>query len=241
MGYGDDFQRLSKYERSRLEGKNLDWDNKPPLYKQYPPTLERFELDRPDRSGGLPFNMLLQKRRSERNFRKEVLTKDKLSQVIWAGQGITRVSEHHQFRTVPSAGGLFPIETYCVINRVEGMKAGVYHYQIPYHSLVLLKEGNFGRKLAGAALGQEMLYEAAFSLVWSVIIERSKWKYEQRAYRYIYLDAGHIAQNTALAAVSCGLGSCQIGAFFDSEADEIIGVDGVNEFTIYMTAVGEVD
>ncbi|MDZ4133768.1 MAG: SagB/ThcOx family dehydrogenase [Dethiobacteria bacterium] len=70
-------------------------------------------------------------------------------------------------------------------------------------------------------------------------MERSKWKYEQRAYRYIYLDAGHIAQNSALAAVSLGLGSCQIGAFFNAEADEIIGLDGESEFVIYMTAVGE--
>ena len=239
MNYGDDFQLLSKYDRNAMQRRSLDWTNKPPLYKQYPPELERIELDKPDHIGGGPIYELLQKRRSERDYIKKNLPGKKLSQVLWAAQGISLANEYHQFRTAPSSGGLFPIETYCVINHTDGIAPGVYHYQLPYHTLVLLKKGNFGIDLARAALGQSMLGEAAFNLVWSAMIKRSKWKYEQRSYRYIYLDAGHIAQNTALAAVSCGLGSCQIGAFFDDEVNSIIGVDGIHEFAIYMTAVGE--
>ena len=239
MNYGDDFQHLSKYVRGTLSGRSLDWANKPPLYKKYPPDLERFELEKPDRTGGLPLYDLLQQRRSERSYSGKALAGKKLSQILWSTQGITLINEYHQFRAAPSAGGLFPIETYCVINHVEGFKPGVYHYQVPYHNLILLKEGNFGLELSRAALDQRMLSQAAFTLVWSAMIERSKWKYEQRAYRYIYLDAGHIAQNTALAAVACGLGSCQVGAFFDNEVNSIIGVDGVGEFAIYMTAIGE--
>lgn len=238
MHYGDDFQRLSKYERQKLQGRNLDWANKPPLYKKYPAELERHELEIPDRKGGLPLFDLLQRRRSVRSYINIAVDSRMLSQVIWAGQGITLANEYHQFRTAPSAGGLFPIETYCVINRVEGFRPGVYHYQVPYHSLVLLREGTFGPALARAALGQKMLSEAAFNLIWSAMIERSKWKYEQRAYRYIYLDAGHIAQNTALAALSCGLGTCQVGAFFDNEVNEIIEINGTDEFAIYLSAVG---
>lgn len=221
-----------------MEGRGLDWDRKPPLYKKYPPELERVELAKPDRADGKPLFALLQKRRSERNYRNVEIPAEKLSQVLWATQGISMANEYHQFRTAPSAGGLFPIETYCVINQVEGFKPGVYHYQVPYHCLVLLKEGDYGTELARAALGQKMLRDAAFNLVWSAMIERSKWKYDQRAYRYIYLDAGHIAQNTALAALSCGLGTCQVGAFFDEEVDKIIGVDGKSEFAIYMSSVG---
>lgn len=239
MNYGDDFQSLSKYNRHSLQGRSLDWTNKPPLYKKYPPDLERFALEKPDGDGGLPLFKLLQQRRSIRNYSNAAPDSRKLSQVIWASQGISMANEYHQFRTAPSAGGLFPIETYCVINRVKDFQQGVYHYQVPYHSLVLLKEGNFGSALARAALGQQMLSDAAFALIWSAMIERSKWKYEQRAYRYIYLDAGHIAQNTALAALACGLGTCQVGAFFDDEVNEIIGVDGIKEFAIYMSAVGE--
>jgi len=239
MAYGDDYQQLSKYSRETLKGKNLDWDSKPPLYKQYPPDLEHIELDKPDRQGGEPFYSLLQQRRSERSYNKAAVSGSKLSQVLWAAQGITLTTEYHQFRTAPSAGGLFPIETYCAINNVEGFKPGIYHYQVPYHSLILLKEGSYGLELARAALGQKMLRDSSFNLVWSAMIERSRWKYDQRAYRYIYLDAGHIAQNAALAAVSCGLGSCQVGAFFDEEVNQIIDLDGVNEFAIYLSSFGE--
>ncbi len=75
-------------------------------------------------------------------------------------------------------------------------------------------------------------------MVWTGVFKRSKWKYGQRAYRYVYLDAGHIAQNLALAAVSMDLGSCQIGAIYDGEANDIIGVDGEEESVIYMSVVG---
>ena len=238
MNYGDDFQRLSRYNRQSLGGRTLDWDHKPAPYKKYPPELEKFELEKPDQSGGGTLYSLLKQRRSERNYRKTSLSGGILSQIIWATQGITLATEHHQFRTAPSAGGLYPIETYCVINSVEGFKPGVYHYRVPDHLLTLLKEGDFGLELARAALGQKMLRDASFNLVWSAMIARSSWKYEQRAYRYIYLDAGHIAQNAALAAVSCGIGTCQVGAFFDEEVNKIINVDGVNEFAIYMSAIG---
>jgi SagB-type dehydrogenase family enzyme len=83
-----------------------------------------------------------------------------------------------------------------------------------------------------------MCRDAPGAFVWTAIFERSKWKYKQRAYRYVYLDAGHIAQNLALAATSIGLGSCQIGAIFDDEVNAIIGVDGINESAIYLSVVG---
>lgn len=239
MKYGEDFQRLSKYRRETLQGRSLDWNSKPQLYKKYPDNLERIELSKPDRSDGEPLYKLMQQRRSRRNFLNEPVAEENLSQVLWASQGLSLLTEYHQFRTAPSAGGLFPIETYCVINNVAGMKPGIYHYQVGYHTLVLLDQGHFSQKLAKAALGQQMISDSAFNLVWTALIERSRWKYEERAYRYIYLDAGHIAQNTALAAESCGLGSCQVGAFFDEEVDKIIGVDGVGEFSIYLTAVGK--
>ena len=86
-----------------------------------------------------------------------------------------------------------------------------------------------------------MCADATVVFIWTAIFNRSKWKYGQRAYRYIYLDAGHIAQNLALASVSLDLGSCQIAALFDEEVNEIIDVDGIEESTIYMSVVGCLD
>ena len=83
-----------------------------------------------------------------------------------------------------------------------------------------------------------MLTSAQVVFLWSAIFERSKWKYKQRAYRYVYLDCGHIAQNLALCASSLGLGSCQIGAFYDDEINNILGLDGKEEGVIYLSVVG---
>jgi len=121
---------------------------------------------------------------------------------------------------------------------VEGIEPGVYHYAVEAHELDQLKTGDFRADVARAALDQEMAYRANLVFCWTGIFARSKWKYRQRAYRYVYLDAGHIAQNVALGAVALGLGSCQIAALYDDEANVLLDVDGVEESVIYMTAVG---
>jgi SagB-type dehydrogenase family enzyme len=108
------------------------------------------------------------------------------------------------------------------------------------HQLEQLAQGDVRLKVARAALDQEVAYDANAVFIWTAVFERSKWKYKQRAYRYVYLDAGHSAQNIALAAVALGLGSCQIAAIYDDEANELLGVDGISESTIYMTAVGTI-
>ena len=103
-----------------------------------------------------------------------------------------------------------------------------------------IKLGSFGGKLAHAALDQEMCADAAVVFIWTAVFERSKWKYHQRAYRYIYLDAGHVAQNLTLASTSINCGSCQVGAFFDDEMNSILDLDGVQESVICLSVVGHV-
>ena len=112
---------------------------------------------------------------------------------------------------------------------------------IKNHYLEELKNGNYGRKIASAALEQDMCEDAAAVFIWTGFFNRSKCKYGQRAYRYIYLDAGHIAENLALAATGHGFGSCQIAALFDDEVNNIIDVDGINESVIYMSVIGNLD
>lgn len=160
--------------------------------------------------------------------------------MLWASTGIQRKEFGYDFRTAPSAGALYPIETYLVINRVKNITPGVYHYSIKDHSLEELKTGDYGIKISDAALGQIMCADCSVVFIWTAIFDRSKWKYSQRSYRYIYLDAGHIAENLALAATSINLGSCQIGALFDDEVNKIISVDGIHESTIYMSVVGDI-
>lgn len=183
-------------------------------------------------------NEILRRRKSIRNFDKKPHSKEQLPYLLWATRGIQRVEQGYAFRTAPSAGELYPIETYLVVNNVENLVRGVYHYSIKDHLLEELKLDDFSLEITQAALGQNMCARAAVVFIWTAIFYRSKWKYTQRAYRYIYLDMGHIAQNLALSATSLGLGTCQIGALFDDEVNKILEVDGTEESVIYLTVVG---
>ncbi len=234
---GDAFQRGTRYRRDRMPGGRLDWASRPATYKHYP-HAPRVHLSAPQVDDGVGLWDVLRRRRSVRRYADQPLTEPELSQLLWAAQGITGGRHGMSFRTAPSAGALYPVETYVVVHAVADVAAGVYHYAVETHELEQLRCGNFRRPAAFAALDQEIAYWAGAVFIWTGVFERSKWKYGQRAYRYVYLDAGHIAQNVALAAVALGLGSCQIAALYDDEFNELVCVDGVAESALYMTAVG---
>ena len=234
---GDKFQRSTKYSKKSLRGAYLDWANKPEIYKKYP-SAKIVSLSRELPTNSLPLFDALKKRRSVRSFSPEPLSLDALSCLLWASTGVQRNEQGFEFRTAPSAGALYPIETYLIANKVEGLEKALYHYNIQAHALEEIRVGSFSEEIAQAVLGQEMCIDAPVVLIWTAVFARSKWKYAQRAYRYVYLDAGHIAQNLALSATSIGLGSCQIGAFFDDEFNQIIGLDGTDESVLYLSVVG---
>jgi len=237
--YGDVFQSRSKYERGRLPGGRLDWARRPETFKAYPGS-PRFSLPGPEPETGLarPLGELLSARRSIRLYKKRPLSLSEIGALLWASQGISRLDRGFAFRTAPSAGALHPIETYLSSQNVSGLDPGLYHYDVRGHALELVRAGDVRRALSAAALDQEFLADAGAVFVWTAVFGRSKWKYRQRAYRYVYLDAGHIAQNLALAAVSLGLGSCQIAALYDDEVNALLGVDGTEESVVYMSGVG---
>jgi len=237
-GVGRAFQEETKYERGVLRGGRLDWASKPPTYKRYQDATQ-IPLDEPTREDGPSLWKVLSERRSQRQFRQTPMDGSDLSQLLWAAQGITERRRGIELRTALSAGALYSIETYMVVHDVQSIEPGIYHYDVRGHQLEQLREGVFRGEIARAALDQRMAAMANVVFVWTAVFGRSIWKYKQRAYRYVYLDAGHIAQNVALAAVGLGLGSCQIAAIYDGEANALLGVDGSEESTVYMTVVGE--
>jgi SagB-type dehydrogenase family enzyme len=234
---GDKFQEDTKHSRKRLLGGYLDWSNKPDMYKNYP-SARKILLSRKVPTKSVPFSEVIKSRRSVRSFSPKPLSLDDLAFLLWASTGVERTEGDYEFRTAPSAGALYPIETYLVVNNVGGLEKAVYHYDIEAHALEELKLGDFGGEMVHAALEQKGCGEVPVVFIWTSVFERMKWKYAQRAYRYVYLEAGHIAENLALAATCIGLGSCQIGAFFDDEVNQILGVDGVEESAIYLSIVG---
>ncbi len=236
-GSGDQFQRDTKYERGRLPGGGLDRASRPEAFKSYPGAA-RFPLETPEAESGMTLWQALHLRSSVRRFSRKPMTAKEISRLLWASQGVTRIRQGFAFRTAPSAGALYPIETYVCLQNVTGLGPGLYHYDVGGHALEQLQAGDLGRGLAAAALDQDFLAEAAAVFIWTAVFGRSKWKYRQRAYRYVYLDAGHIAQNLALAAVALGLGSCQVAALYDDEVNGLLGLDEQEESVLYLSAVG---
>ncbi len=235
-GVGERFQEETKYHPDRMVGGRVDWTAQPEPYKEYP-DARLIELPRPS-TPAASLDETLRNRRSIRGYSDRPITLDQLSYLLWASDGVRGTEQGYEFRTAPSAGALYPVETYLVVNRVEGAPQGIYHYGIRQHALEELQQGDFGHAAARAALGQAMCAQCAVVFVWTAIFQRSRWKYAQRAYRYVYLDAGHIAENLALAATALGLGTCQVGALFDDQVNELIGADGTGESVLYMSAVG---
>ena len=233
---GDEFYIGTKYQRGKLPKHGLDWSTKPSVYKEYP-DAHRIPLPSPDIENGPGLWETLSKRRSKRAYNVQPISQKELSQMLWATQGISAKVSGSALRTAPSAGALYPIETYLFINRVVGIEPGLYHYSIETHELELLKAGDMVKAVRAGALDQQIAENAAVVFIWAAVFQRSKWKYLQRAYRYVFLDAGHIAQNLALAAEGLGLGSCQIGALYDDELNNLLELDGVEESVIYMSSV----
>jgi SagB-type dehydrogenase family enzyme len=233
---GDKFHQQTKYHPQKMPH-TLNRAAQPSLYKQYTYApkidLPALKTDKPTR-----LDQTRKQRKSIRDFQQTPISLDHLSYLLWASTGIQRIEAGYEFRTAPSAGALYPIETYVIANNIQGLATGLYHYAIKDHYLEQLKKTDLRNAITAAALEQSFCAAAAVVFVWTAIFQRCKWKYGQRAYRYIYLDAGHIAQNLALATVSLNLGSCEIGALYDDQVNKILDIDGTDESVICMAVVG---
>ena len=200
--------------------------------------MAKISLPKGRSSIGLSVEEAIERRRSERNYFPEAMSLSELSHLLHYSVGITEKS--YKLRAIPSAGELYPIEVHPIVNRVNGLASGIYHYVVDDHSLHLVKEGDFRQELTEYALGQEMMGKANVVLVLTAVFERSQWKYRERASHYMLLEAGHIGQNVYLVATSMGLGVCAIGAYSDHEYNRLIGVDGRKESVIYLLSVGKI-
>ncbi|SRR6266851_204277 len=141
-------------------------------------------------------------------------------------------------RAAPSAGATYPIEVYPVILHVAGLPAGVYHYAVNDHSLELLRPGRFHRALAAWTLHQPYIADTAAVFVLAGFPERICPRYGERGYRYMLLEAGHIAQNLYLLATSYGLGVLSNGGFVDTAINCLVGLNDRTEIALYTVAVG---
>lgn len=123
---------------------------------------------------------------------------------------------------------------------MAGLDPGLYHYAVADHTLEQIRTGDLRAELVRAGIGQEMLGTAQVCFILTAVFGRTRWRYRERAYRYILLEAGHIGQNIYLAATGLGLGASAVGAFLDDAVNRLLGVDGEEEATLYLLSVGRI-
>ena len=194
----------------------------------------------------MPVRDAIAARRSVRDFSDAELSLEELSYLLWATQGITGEQKDEagavveRFRAAPSAGARYPLETYLAIHRVKGLAAGLYRYLPNDHQLLLIREdAEISAKLQAGCYGTPSVGSAAVVFVWSAVPYRTEWKYAYLAHRMIAMEAGHVCENLYLATESCGTGCCAVLSYDQPHVDALLGVDGEEEFALYVACVGK--
>lgn len=243
--------------RAFLRGTVADWrintDDRrgveaPPIQKPFPADAKRVELIAPDKFtvGTMSVREALLNRRSRRDFSSAAFSLEELSYLLWATQGISRIDRNEegkilaQYRTVPSGGARHPFETYLFINRVTGLTPGLYRYLPVEHQLLVIKEDPaLGPQVTASTYGQPFTGTSAVTFVWTAIPYRTEWHYGSIAEKLVAIDVGHVCQNLYLAVESIHSGMCAVMGYNQARMDALIGVDGKDEFVIYLGAAGK--
>jgi SagB-type dehydrogenase family enzyme len=235
---GFEFLRASSMQRATIKDLHRPSGNPPPPFKKYPDaqkiTLPRIAWQLSEAR----IQPLLQQRRSLRRYSAEPLEILDLAFLLWACQGVTAQVGKQSLRTSPSAGALYPIETYLSIQNVVDLNPGLYHFDPQSFQLECIDKGFQPNKFASACLDQSFVSSASFCFIWTAVAGRSVYKYGERGMRYVFLDAAHICQNVLLGAEAIRCGACPVAAFYDDELCTLLGIDGVEEIPVYAASVG---
>ncbi|MBN2460542.1 MAG: SagB/ThcOx family dehydrogenase [Candidatus Cloacimonetes bacterium] len=220
----------------------------PPVQKPWTTDAHIIELPVPDNITLKKQNIsrCIRERRSRRTFSDEKISLQELSYLLWSTQGISSLIKRSDqiyatLRTVPSAGARHPFETYILAHRIAGLGQGIYRYLALDHKLLHHSAPrNLGELITSATFAQRFSAECAAVFVWSCLPYRSEWRYDFSAHKVMLLDAGHVCQNLYLACEALGLGVCAIAAYDQIKMDNLLSLDGSDEFTVYLAPVGKI-
>jgi len=193
------------------------------------------------------YMQLLNTRRSLRSYSGKAMTQAQLAFMLWSAQGVqAHRGNVATLRTVPSGGARHPFETYIAVQAVEGLEPGLYRYLPMEHvgeKLATIEYlgtiEDYTEKITAMLAGQAWAAKAPVVLFYSCVPYRAEWRYVQAAHRVVLIDLGHLGQNVMLSAEALGLGSCCMAAYDQQLCDELLGLDGLNEYTVYAISVGE--
>lgn len=214
----------------------------PPPELGYDPAGRLIDLPEP---GGITVKAIdlrtaVEERKTVRDYLEGSLTLEELSFLLWSTQGVKEVDRFDTFRTVPSAGARHPFETYLLVHRVEGLEVGLYRFLALSHKLLEIDLGpGIVDRIAETCLQPDLIQTSAVTFIWTAVAYRMTWRYGDRGYRYIHLDAGHVGQNLYLAAQVVGCGVCTSAAFGDDEMNRALGINGNDHFAVYFGTVGK--
>lgn len=237
------FIQATSYKIGDLEkgwASKYDFSKAPPKYLRYEDALVHIPLGEPDFPAALNIWEILKNRRTMRNFNEVPLSLNELNILLWGTQGNTARNEGYELRTTPSAGALYPIETYLMVNNVEGLEQGLYHLDVERWTLEGLKLEDVSEVAYLFTEEQEMTRHATVNFVWTAVLERTEDKYKERAYRYILWDSGIVSQNLQIVGNALELGVTTIGHLMDEDMNEYLGIDGTNHLSMLMASVGHV-
>jgi SagB-type dehydrogenase family enzyme len=188
----------------------------------------------------MPLGEALRRRRSLREFAETPLSLRALATVLRAAYGVTGALEAdgavQPVRAAPSGGALYPLELTVAARRVDGLAPGLYHFDPLDDALGQMRAGAV--PIAATTPFADVAAGAAAVIVVSAVFWRSRFKYGLRGYRFVLLEAGHVAQNVLLAAAALGLAATPLGGFYDRRVDELIEANGVDESALYLICIG---
>ncbi len=239
---GKEFMLKTRSEYLEPSGESLQTPQ-PPLELDCPPGAKLIALPAPSslQMPAMDLRMAIEQRRTVRRYSFQPLTLDELAFLLWCTQGVKQITSRPVTkRNVPSAGSRHAFETYLLCNRVGGLAPGLYRYAAIEHALLEIDlDPDVNAKLTLACRDQEQVRTSAVTFAWAAVVQRMYWRYSDRGYRYLHLDAGHVCQNLYLAAEAIGCGVCAIAAYDDDEVNKVLGVDGEEIFAIYLASLGK--
>jgi len=231
-------EEIRQYYARYLKGRR-----QPPIYKSYPGRarirlLKEFGTE-------APFFGTLRRRRTTREFSGKPISFIEMSKLVYYSWGRISSYKTREFgellhKTSPSAGARHPIETYAIVNKVDGIDPGIYHYSVRDHFLELLKPGDFRERCVELTAGHSWTRNASVLFVMTAVVARTAWKYRvPRVYRAFLLDAGHLSQSFLLIATALGLGAFCIGIVRDALIEEELNLDGISETALFVVGAGQ--
>jgi SagB-type dehydrogenase family enzyme len=241
-GTGQEFMEKTKYH---YIGKSDQQKGLPPPPIELPsdPHARIIDMPRPEslRIPPLDLRAAIEGRRSVRSYLHEPITPEELSYLLWCTQGVQQIHGNEAtFRTVPSAGARHAFETFLLVNSVEGFEPGLYRFLALTHQLQQVNsDPTIAHRITRASFDQQFILRSGVVFLWTAVPYRMTYRYGERGFRDLHLDAGHVCQNLYLAAESVGCGTCAIAAFDDDVMNGILGINGTDQFLIYLATVGK--